>query len=235
MANGKILYSNIADTGTLTVTNENSSYPKENIYNNNVKSKFKTTTITENTITWDMGSATAINGIAIFNHSQPDTTFVFECSTDNFSSTEYSETLSVADIKSLVDVDWNYRYYRIRMQDSANIQSIGEVFLFADSYEFIKNYNKGYSGGKKRQFKFNVGSSGRIIRRLEFEKFIYSMNFAYIDETQKDKFEEIGSDLYVVFMPDGTNFYYGVLMFDIPVNVTNGNYFNMGVNFEENV
>ena len=86
MGNIKVYYKTETDVDP-AATNEDSDYPLEQAFDDNLKSEFRTTAITESIIKWNFASAQQLKGIYIANHSQPDTTFKIEASNDDFTTT----------------------------------------------------------------------------------------------------------------------------------------------------
>lgn len=247
MANeGRMFYGNIIRDATITHDDEDTAYPYERIYNGLPSVTSRSTGIAEITITFDFGAATAIEGVAVLNHNivAGDTTYKWESSTDNFSSTSETDdlTLLTRTVKTIntngvienatrrdahCQNSWNRRYYRLRIQKaSGSYIEIGEVYIFTGNYLFDKNYEWGYSSGREHIHTQIKTLFGGVYRKRKYSAEVGELTFQTIDDTQKEKFdEEIGEHEKIVFINGiSGHIYYGYFVFTTPEHAFNDNW-----------
>jgi hypothetical protein len=254
MANeSRILYNNIIKNAvTTTVTTEETGFEKKYLSDDIASTFYRTTAITESTITFDFGAATSIGGVAVIYHSDIDTTLKWESSTDNFSST--SETADMTKLTRTVKEEnsagvledvtrrdahhqaaWNRRYYRVRMQASAGSwMEIGEIYIFTGNYLFDKNFTWRYPAGREVFMTEHVGKSGTAFRTRDSSRDTYSLSFETISTAQKNTLiRDIDEEPYVIFIDGITgDLFYGFTNFQAPTHIRN-NRWNLSGRFTE--
>lgn len=223
MANeSRIFYGNIIkNASVVTASTETTGFEVEYTYDEIPSTVHRTTVITESTITFDFGSATAIEGVAVLNHSNMDTTLKWESSTDNFSTT--SETQDLTTLTRTVKTEnnagviedvtrrdshyqgsWNRRYYRLRYQASAGTyMEIGQIFIFTGNYLFAKNFVWNYQAGREKQFLQTTSINGSTFRRRDFSREMYDLQFTGITTAQKNKLVREASEYRKCVFLDG--------------------------------
>lgn len=220
-----IYYPNIildaAKTGTITATNSASGHPITLIYDNIPSSTWRSTGIAEVSITFDFGAATSIAGVFVGNHNMidGDTTFKWESSADNFSST--SETADLAKYtrtvkrknaagtltdytlrNALYTAAWNRRYYRIRLQKAGgglSYMEIGEVYIFTTAYTFSQNFNAKHTEGIESEFQEVKSKTGAVTAKRNYSRAMFDMPFSEIDQTQLDYLTAASQSDYCIF------------------------------------
>lgn len=235
MSNGKIFYNNLIENCTVTATTEAAGFEKEYLFNRNQGVVWRSTGITENNIQMTFGSTTAIKGVVVLNHNlEPGDTFYLEASEDNFSTTAQSQAVDPG--KGFIEVDWNYRYYRLRLQKTAgDYIQVGEIYLFGSSYEFGRNFKWNYSYTKEINRNSKQTTSGQVYRKTRFIRKGFDLEFNGMTDNQKQTFETISESDYLCFLPNGSggDLYYGIVDFSTYTHVYT-NYWNASVNFMEN-
>jgi hypothetical protein len=235
MSNGKIFYNNLIANSTLSVSSEAGGFEKEYLVNKNQGVVWRSTGINENIIQMTFDSATAIKGMVVLNHNlETGDTFYLEASADNFSTTAQSQAVDPG--KGFIEVNWNYQYYRLRLQKTAGdyIQA-GEIYLFGSSYEFERNFKWNYSYTKEINRNSKQTTSGQVYRKTRFIRKGFDLEFDGMTDTQKENFESISESDYLCFLPNGSSgdLYYGIVDFSTYTHVYT-NYWNASVNFMEN-
>lgn len=235
MSNGKIFYNNIIANSTLSVSSEAEGFEKEYLANKNQGVVWRSTGIDENIIQMTFDSATAIKGIVVLNHNlESGDTFYLEASIDNFSTTAQSQAVDPG--KGFIEVNWNYQYYRLRLQKTGgDYIQVGEIYLPGSSYEFDRNFNWNYSYTREINRNSKQTTSGQVYRKTRFIRKGFDLTFDGMTDTQKENFESISESDYICFLPNGSSgdLYYGIVDFSTYTHVYT-NYWNASVNFMEN-
>jgi hypothetical protein len=235
MSNGKIFYTNIIANSTLSVSSEAGGFEKEYLVNKNQGVVWRSTGIDENIIQMTFDSATAIKGVVVLNHNlEPGDTFYLEASADNFSTTAQSQAVDPG--KGFIEVNWNYQYYRLRLQKTGgDYIQVGEIYLPGSSYEFDRNFNWNYSYTREINRNSKQTTSGQVYRKTRFIRKGFDLAFDGMTDTQKETFEDISESDYLCFLPNGSSgdLYYGIVDFSTYTHVYT-NYWNASVNFMEN-
>ena len=251
---GRVLAGNIIPDATITHSDEDSDYPKKRLYNGFPSVTCRSTGIAEITIVFDFGAATAIEGVGVLNHNivSGDTTYKWESSTDNFSSTSETDDLTlltrtVKDVNTSGTIEeitrrdahclnsWNRRYYRLRIEKaSGSYIEKGEVYILTTNYLFDKNYPWGYTSGREHIFSEIKSPFGQVHRKKKYSAEVGRLTWKQIDDTQKEKFdEEIGEHEKVIFINGiSGHLYYGYFVFDQPVHHFTDNWTH-GATFQE--
>ncbi|OQY13978.1 MAG: hypothetical protein B6I31_00090 [Desulfobacteraceae bacterium 4572_19] len=217
MGNGVVYSDNIISDGTITVSTEATGFEKKFLSDNNQGNVWRSTVITETTITIDMGSITPIKGIVGLNTNMidSDTTIKFESSTDDFSSTEESVDVNFDGVNIYCSADWNRRYYRFRLTKATGTYiQMGMIYLISSAYEFERNYNWKAKELNTQKWNTKQTDGGQIIRTLQFHKNDYSLVFEGISDDQKEIMKAISLNPYVIFFPEGIagNLYFGSII-----------------------
>jgi hypothetical protein len=235
MNNGKILYNNLIENCTVTVTTEAAGFEKEYLFNNNQGAVWRSTGIGENIIQMTFDSAAAIKGIAALNHNlETGDTFYLEASDNNFSTTAQSQAVDPG--KGFVEVNWNYQYYRLRLQKTAgDYIQVGEIYLFGSAYEFERNFKWNYSYTREINRNSKQTTSGQVYRKTRFIRKGFDLEFDGMTDTQKENFESISENDYICFLPEGSSgtLYYGIVDFSSYTHVYT-NYWTANLTFMEN-
>jgi hypothetical protein len=235
MNNGKIFYNDLIGNCTLTVTSEAQGYEKEYLANNNQGVVWRSTGISENNITMTFDAPATVKGIVVMNYNlETGDTFLFEASADNFSSTAQSQ--AVDPLKGLIEVDWNYRYYRLRLQKTGgDYIQVGEIYLFGSAYEFEKNFKWNYTYTREINRNSKQTTSGQVYRSTRFVRKGFNIDFEGVTDTQKTMFESIVESDYINFLPTGSDGdrYYGTMDFSAFTHVYT-NYWSVSASFMEN-
>ncbi len=235
MSNGKIFYNNVIADSTLSASSEAEGFEKEYLVNKNQGVVWRSENISETTVVMTFAAPTAIKGGVVLNHNlETGDTFYLEASDNNFSTTAQSQAVDPG--KGFVEVNWNYQYYRLRLQKTTgDYIQVGEIYLPGSSYEFDRNFNWNYSYTREINRNSKQTTSGQVYRKTRFIRTGFDLDFDGINDTQKETFEDISESDYICFLPNGTNsdLYYGIVDFSTYTHVYT-NYWNASVNFMEN-
>jgi hypothetical protein len=131
---------------TISVTNEDSTYMKENLQSEPVSEPYRSTTDSDIDIDIDLGSAKSLDFAALVNHNiTSSATVTLYAGTSSSPSTNANVfTWKKFDMFRYLSSPLNFRYWRIRVQDSTNPDtyiSVGRALLGATSV-FTKNYRR---------------------------------------------------------------------------------------------
>jgi hypothetical protein len=245
---GRVFHGNLILDAAITHDDEDAAYPVSRIKNGMPSVTSRSQGIAEITIVFDFGVATNIEGVWIGNHNivSGDTTYKWESSTDNFSSTEETEDLVLVTrtVKgkntngTIVDLTrrdahyqaaWNRRYYQLRIQKaSGSYIEIGEVYIMAGNYLFDLNYIWGYSSGREHVFNEIPTPFGQVHRVRKYSREVGELTFQQLGDTQKEAFdEEIGENEKVVFINGiSGHHYYGSFAFSPPSHQFTDNWYH---------
>ena len=232
--NGKLFYQDISKEASITGTDEAVNCPAANIQNDNPGLVWRSTFISQCEIKFTFQSPTAIKGIALFNTNfETGDTISFQASTDNFNNIAQNQAIDPE--KGYIEVDWNYRYYRLVMQKSTGqyIQ-IGKAYLFQQLYAFEESFIYGYTRGKERFFSQKQTLSGQIYRKKRYSRNIFSCEFKNIPYSQVEKIEAAAECEYCCFQPfQESGFQFGCIDISTPKCIMS-NCFDLTLNFQEN-
>lgn len=235
MSNGKIFYNNLITNSTLSVSSEAEGFEKEYLANKNQGVVWRSTGIDENIIQMTFDSVTAIKGMVVLNHNlETGDTFYLEASDNNFSTTAQGQAVDPG--KGFIEANWNYQYYRLRLQKTGgDYIQVGEIYLIGSSYEFDRNFKWNYSYTREINRNSKQTTSGQVYRKTRFIRKGFDLEFDGMTDTQKENFESISESDYICFLPNGSSgdLYYGIVDFSTYTHVYT-NYWNASVNFMEN-
>ena len=132
----RIAYTNLVDSGTVTASSENPIYPIENVQVARLAKPWQTIAVTGVNAVVDLGSALAVNTVAIIGHTiTTSATLNIEAnSSDSWGSPSWSTSLTALSnmILKYLDASQTYQYWRFTIEDvsaaSAYI-NIGRLWL----------------------------------------------------------------------------------------------------------
>ncbi len=129
----RISYTNLIDAGTApTVLTEDLLYPLENLQNQRLAKRWRSTTPTAQTIIFDLGSAQAIDTLAVLGHNlQGSATVIVEAHTSDSWGTPalsaISLTYNTGAILRYLSAPETYRYWRYTLDDPTNTDGYVEA------------------------------------------------------------------------------------------------------------
>lgn len=133
-----------AKDATITVTDENASYPKANLQAEPVAKTYRSTTDSDIRIDMDLGSAKSLDCAALINHniSSGATITLYADSTSTPTANANTFTHRVYDMYEYLSSPLSYRYWAIRIQDASNPDGYIEVgrVLLGDALTITQNY-----------------------------------------------------------------------------------------------
>jgi len=151
-------YTNLADDSGATVTGSTqvTNLEDDNVLDNFVAVPWRTTGDTDENLVIDLGSAKQVKVVGIFGHnfSSAATVHLEAHTADSWGAPAYGPTVLTVETDPLSDVlpkivfflDETYRYWRIRVQDAANVDTyieIGRVWLgtyWTPTYNFSNGF-----------------------------------------------------------------------------------------------
>lgn len=214
-----VLHTDIIKDATMTVSTETAGYEKEYLTDYSPGNTWRSTAITVTYITLDFGAAVTLKGTSYFgtNMVAGDTTFDFECSTDNFATTAFTEALTKT-AKGHKEVNWTYRYFRYKIVKvlPATYIEIGKMRLHSGAFTLTRNMNRGWDEYKLKVFSAVKGDYGQGQRTLRYKKQIFkNMVFEFTADADKIIFDEtISADPEISYYNDGHDeIYYGWMKF----------------------
>ncbi len=205
--------------------------------------------IQEHTLLFDYGTPTPVKGVSVINHNiPPGDTLFFEASNDNFVTapaqsqalTTLSRTVSIKQpdgkrekvtrYDSYCLVDWNYQYYRLRMQKTTGyFHQIALLYIIGDAYTFERNYNWGYTRTNNVQFQQPTPYK----RKWKSSHTGFDFSFEGITDTQRETFGAIAeNDAILYHDSDKDTLYYGHVDFSTYTHVYT-NFWDTTMNFRE--
>lgn len=210
MATAKIFYTEIAADATLTMTNEDSDYPKENLINVNQSSLTKSTGVTTK-ITFDLGSALTILGVAWFNSNMSSaTTFTWDTGTTS-ATADSSTALTKANDSYLIE-SATKRYVAFEITMPSGVAQMGKVYIFTGNGDLSGDICVGKISNTQGMIETNKKNADGAIYRTIYNTF-ESFSWSYADMLWADvaTLKSIANNAYTCFLPYGTDsdIYYG--------------------------
>jgi len=212
----KLYYQNYLESGTVTVTSENSSFPKYRLYDRAQGLLFKGASIPSIfDIDVDLGTSGPYpmidNLILGKNHNLYGQTVVLYASEDGVDYAQIDTWVVLDGINRRSFTGLNRRYWRLRINDPIDAPEIGELFLtkvlafernpnWDYGYGRVKKVNRleseaGYSQKtksadmrKRRRYHLTKMDSGQRIEIETFEDVTESIKNFYIEDLQGNLF-----------------------------------------------
>lgn len=214
MADTIIYYGDLALTQelTLSVANEVSGFPKENLLDRDLGKLLKISNTTAAPVicySGDGSAALGIKGAALFNISLAiGDTLKFQGSDDDFTTTPGDETVTIRTHPitgknyAYVDVNWSYKKYRwLLTQSSGSEVSIGALALFQSKVTLDPDVRQGYEWGPFAAFVELPGSeaSGIFRRRRMYRRLIGRFQIMYT--AQEDYLAAVAAEDQILLLP----------------------------------
>lgn len=191
-----IAYHNILETGTVTVTGEESDHPKENLYDGFTHKYWKPTSSGTNYITVDTGSAAAVDYFGIYAHNlfSVGGSIQLQSSPDNIVWTNESDAYAPSGTEPFVVSTGrdSFRYWRLKVV-STGVPQIG-VAMIGERLELPRSMRPGfavpnYGYDKEQVSTFNINGSllGMSTRdtTIEFTISTIALGVSWIRDTWK--------------------------------------------------
>ena len=148
-------YQNILETGTVTVTNAETDYPKENLYDG-FHDWWQSTAGGTLYITVDAGSATGVDYCGIYFHNLADVSgsIQLQSSSDNIAWTDESDAVIPSGTEPImISTGYDsFRYWRIKIVASDVVKigyaTIGKRLELTNG--LLPGFEVGYLGGRRR-------------------------------------------------------------------------------------
>ena len=231
MADTIVYYGDLALTEeiTLSVANEVSGFPKENLLDPDFGKILKINDLFEAPVicySGDGSAALAIKGAALFNISlAAGDTLKFQGSNDSFSTTPGDLTVTIrthpvtGERYAYVDADWEYKKYRFLLTQAAlGYITIGGLSLYQSKLTLDPDVRQDYEWGNLSVHKQLSGAetTGTVRRRRMFRRMVGRFLLMYTD--QESYLENIAEDERVLLLPswESPNGFPGALSMDAP-------------------
>jgi len=188
----KLCYRNILETSTVTVTTEDTSFPKYRLYNRDIGKLFKGTAFASPfAIVANQGASPIYDVdrlIIPVGHNLNGLACSLRYSTDNFGSDDHEAVGWTQGDALLIDKEFtlaNKQYWKLNITAPATIIQMPEMFL-TKSYAFERNPNYGLKDGKTKNIEDLETRSGslRLVKSGEPRRY-RSYQLTKIESTQK--------------------------------------------------
>ena len=205
----RILYNAASDLSTATITSDSQAGDNvdDNIANNRIGKKWRTSSDTTEWIKWDMGSSTPVDVVGVFatnlQAASAGASITFEGNaTDSWGSPSIDESITIptnADgavlprMVKFLSPQANVRYYRITVDDPSNPATYIEIgrAMFGAYYETTRDISDGWrvevldpSTGDEKPGQVPVRTQKNRFRRI-------SCSFEIVGQTEADKWHAI--------------------------------------------
>lgn len=203
-ANGGFLYGNGSLDATPAASTSATGYSILDAVDGRPNTVHRSTGTTL-TVTWDFGAAKSIAGASIHNHNIPTgATVVVEFSTNNFSTTSATETMTAAtgaDFYLKFASARNYRYARFNITVSSGYIQVGEYCLWESSYQFAKNYIMPHRRlWRLTRYANNSAGQANIVNIAE--QYGFGLEFRQIASTEMAYMIAVARSGHCCFVPD---------------------------------
>jgi hypothetical protein len=201
MSTAIICYRNILESGTVTVTSENSAFPKAALYDRDIGFLFKGNTTPANFyITVDQGASISYEVDRLIipaGHNLDGLALKLQYSTDNFGS-DINDALSWTQSGSgLIDKTFTAqtkRYWRLNIASPASAPELAEMFL-TKQIPFIYNPEFGGPVGKKRNIDRTESRAGEAQKVKNGDaRRSYKYGWSILEAAEKDMLEAWDDD-----------------------------------------
>lgn len=241
MSNGKIFYNNIISNAVVSASTSAAGFDAGYLINKNQGVVWRSVSGDDQHIDIKFQSGgvpvnVTVYGVVVLNHNMTGSeTFRFSVLGDANRVVTIDKTTGLGLV--VTPSGWQASDFRIELDKnsvSSYVQA-GEVYLIGSQYQFERNYSWNYSYTKEINRNSRETTSGQIYRKTRFIRKGFNLEFAGINDTQKNTFEDIAESDYICFMPDGagTRLLYGIVDFSAFTHVYD-NYWNATITFTEN-
>ena len=191
-ANIRFLYTFDFDSATITSSSEATNYTDDNVVNDLVGKKWRTTADTAEWLKFDLGAATNIKEIGLFGHNfTSGATIRIEAhATDLWDAPSYSLAMTYNADKMVSFIDQTYRWWRITFADAANPDTYVEVGRVCAGvyYEATVNIENAFARTRHDPSK-KLKTEGQQTYHLKKSKYwTYDFSFRLITRTQQESF-----------------------------------------------
>jgi hypothetical protein len=188
----KIMYRNILESGTVTVTTENSSFPKYRLYDRDIGLFFRGTAYASPfSIIIDQGASNIYEVDRLIipqGHNFNGLACSLRYSTDNFGSDDHEAVGWTQGDALLIDKEFTAqtkRYLKLNIMAPATIVELTECYL-TKRYTFSRNPSWGFGYGDKRNVNREESLSGYVQKTKWGESRIHQRyDLTRITDTQK--------------------------------------------------
>ena len=187
----------VEDASTITVSSEDSTYVKENLYNRRPGKPFKFSVLGTEAVVVDFGSATSIDSIAIIGHNIDSGATRIELegnATDSWGAPSLNEDIAHADTNMYkIFSSGSYRYWRFVVGGTAAKVKIGELVLGV-STTLTNNYQWGSEKAKRYKNITQTTEYGQPWSNYLFNQRSYNLTFA-VNDTTVTELEDLHEDV----------------------------------------
>lgn len=193
MSRVRFLHSFIFDSATITSSSEVAGLPDDNVVDDFVAKKWRTTGDTGEWIKFDLGSEKDITMIALFGYNLTSgaTVTLQANSEDNWTSAPYSKAITWNERALVKFIAEKYQWWRIYFEDAANPDTYIEIGRICCGAYYMPPVNIDQEVQKKIvDPSFIQESEGRQGYAIEKEEYrVYDIRFTGIDRTQQGALE----------------------------------------------
>jgi len=168
MANVILYYGNLLETSTVSVSNENTSFPKYRLYDRDIGKLFKGSTNPTNYIILidQVANMHGVSGLIIpAGHNLNGRLCTLQYSTDAFAAdintmVEWTQSGSGLIHKSFANTE--KRYWRLVITGTDTLPELAEFFLYTYWYTFVQNVAYEFQEKKHRNVSRRETGSGKL-------------------------------------------------------------------------
>jgi hypothetical protein len=204
----KLHYRNILESSTVTVTTENSSFPKYRLYDRDIGKLFKGNSTPANFyITFDQGAVISYEVDRLLipaGHNLDGLLLKLQYSTDNFATDVHDAASWTQSGSGLIDKAFTAQtkqYWRLNIEWPSYAPELAEIFL-TKSYVFERNPNYGCIESSRDNVSRQESQSGMVYKAEfgEIKKY-RKYSLTRISSAQKTNLESAGLHLGITLKP----------------------------------
>lgn len=253
----RFIYNDLGLTATLTSSTEDTDFPKENVQHEHRTKIWKSTDLTSEYLTFDLGTAKTVDAVAIMNSNFNDFTTTtptvqFQGNATNSwgaPSVDESLTINAGTIIKYI-AGGSYRWWRLSMTGGVGTETVYEVgrtffgARFTPSKSFQIDYQRALVDFTTKSR--SIGGQTHMDYKDVYETI--GLNFAHISTTDRDNFitmfenNRTAKNLVMTIDPIGAlvgSTYYGKFMslpsFTNTLKTSGDERYSFSLNFEESL
>ena len=195
----RFLYDNLFDSSTITVSSEDTDWPKENLQDHRHTLFWQSTGVSDEWIKWDLGSAKDVKAFVLkyHNFTSGATVKIQANSSDSWTSPPLDVTLSIVSgaMQKMWDTPQSYRWWRLYMDDDSNSDGylrVGRIFCGlwkspSVNFNWRRPWSQIFSATRRQ------ASGGQIIARKKANtRKEWRYRFGFLTLSDVAIFEDIG-------------------------------------------
>ena len=210
----RFLYTFKNDIATITSSSESGSLIDDNVVDDFVQKKWRTTGDTAEWIKFNLGSAKKITAIALFGHNLTNAaTITLEAhASDAWGAPTYTKVMTWGELCIIEFIDQTFQWWRITIADAANPDTyieIGRICMgeyIEPGINITHDVQKSWYDPSLKEV--TEGRQVYVIIKTKYRE--YSINYDTIDRTLQDQietlFRAVGNTEPFVFVLDPTDY-----------------------------